>query len=94
MTDREKSRIWRYVTEGPAAGRSTLDFFIGGFLWWRIWAMMVLAMATLLGAGVVLDYLAGVVESDPLIIGFIVGVGWWWVFKWLHSFIEPERDSP
>jgi len=58
--------FFEYVADGPAAGRSTVDFIIGLVMWWRLWTQ--LAVFSVGG------WLAVVVGGGGAFFGFVVGL--------------------
>lgn len=78
-----------YITKGPGVGGSTVDFLIGSFLFWKVWAV---------GAVVSLGYFGGAAIATAAGSGWIYSAGFFAGFVTLEvanrvsaSGGEPDR---
>lgn len=66
-----RSRVHRWITDGPDNEDNSLEWFIGNILWWRIWGFT----GIVFGGIYILNYLNITTSSDDLwVIGYLIGV--------------------
>lgn len=59
MPEQSRSAIARWLRDGPNETDGTLGWILGHFLWWRLWAFIVLFTAPLLAGSIALTELSG-----------------------------------
>lgn len=62
-----------YIRDGPNATDTTLGFFVGGLLWWRIWAMGGVFMAALFASDALASLMSEGAWFPVLLIGIATG---------------------